>query len=312
MKIGIDVGYGYTKVIYGEDYERIIFPSISTKAEIFDGIEKDYGNFLFEYNGKKSFIGDAAMRSRSKFIRSAFEGDRVNSDTYQDLFLCGLAAALKEDSEVKIVTGLPINAFKLYREDIEKFKGRHFVKINNKDILIHIKEIRCIPQPLGTYIRFLQSHPEIQNQLILIVDIGFKTTDLLIVDHDIPLPASQSINFGMSDVARTIVDEVNKETDSNYTINQVDALIDNGYVYMGFKKEINESLLESTMTQLADGIWNRVQELYPDYKNFEHIIFTGGTAKRLEKYIDKIGIPSFQISTDSQFSNAIGYRDVLA
>lgn len=311
MKIGIDVGYGYTKIVYGEDYESHIFPSVAAKAQKLEGVEADFGDFLFEHNGQKLFIGQAAMNAKSKFIKSAFDGDRLNSETFQHLFLCGLASTLKEDSEVSVVTGLPVNAFKRYRQDIEQFKTRHFVKLNGKDILININNLQCIPQPLGTYLKVIKSHEELKEQMVLIVDIGFKTTDLLVVDNDRPLPISQSINFGMSDIARVVVEYVNSETDASYTINQIDEILNHGFSDMGVRRPVDEKLLNTAKGDLIEGIWNRIQEIYPDYRNFDRIIFTGGTAKLLEEQIDSINLPSFVLASDSQLSNAIGYRDIL-
>jgi plasmid segregation protein ParM len=312
MKIGIDVGYGYTKVVYG-DYLTKTFPSVVTKANILEiaGLKSDYGKYMLEYEGEKVFVGDAAARSGSKFIQTAFEGDRLESKVYKQLMLCGIASCLTKDSDVEIITGLPVSGFKLYRDSITEFKGRHFVKINGTDIVISIKDIKCIPQPVGTYIKLSKEHCELLKNKVLIVDIGFKTTDLLLVDHDIPLPDSTTINYGMSDISRVVVDYVNSQTDSAYSINQADEFIKSGYVKTGTRMHLPEDVLQNAKEGLFDAIWNRIKELYPQWQNFDRLVFTGGTSLMLIDQIKTIPAASIILSSDTQLANAIGYRDIL-
>jgi len=310
MKIGIDVGYGYTKVVYG-DYMTKIFPSVVSRAKMLEGMQSNYGNYILEYEGNEIFVGDAAFKAGNKFIQTAFEGDRLASTVYKQLMLCGIASCLPNDCDVEIVTGLPVNGFKMYRNNITDFKGRHFVKINGKDIVLNIKDLKCIPQPIGTYIKLSKGHNELLESNILIVDIGFKTTDLMLIDHDIPLPESTTINYGMSDISRIVIDYVNSETDSAYSINQADEFIRHGYVKMGTRINLPNNILKGAKEGLFNAIWNRVKELYPQWQSLDQLIFTGGTSLMLLDKIQSVPVASIVLSSDTQMANAIGYRDIL-
>jgi len=310
VKVGIDVGYGYLKVV-DDSYQCSKFPSVATKAVEFPGLEANYGRYLFEYDGQRHFIGNAAHNARTKYLRTAYEKDRLNSEVYKHLFLCGIGSAMKRDGSVEVVAGLPVNYFKTNREDIEKFQGIHKMKINGVDLEIDITRIRCVPQPYGSYVKLLENNPEMKDQLVLICDIGFRTSDFLLVDHNRVLPQSLSIDFGWGDAAKEIVGWVNEHTDVTYNLNQVDKLLENGYVYRGNKMAVDPAFVDATQEELFDNIWNRLKEEFQDYSTFEQIVFTGGTTERLKPYIEGIKMGSVTTGTDLQYANVIGFRKIL-
>ena len=313
MKIGIDVGYGYVKIVYGDSRTSKMFNSVVVPAKEFAGVNSDFGDYVYETNGQKYFIGEAAFNRNSKFFQTAFEGDRLNNEVFKKLFLCGLGSCLEMDTTVEVVTGLPVSYFKTHRKEVEKFKGRHIVKLNGKDLLINIDDIKCIPQPLGTYFKLIKYHPEIMKEFILIVDVGFKTTDFLVVDNDRPLPESSSINFGMSDIGRNIVEWVNGRTEKTYRLNQVDELLKKGYIHKGTKLPVEPDIKENAKNELYHSIWNSLIELFPEYTSFERIVFTGGTSEQLDQFILKHqdDVKSIIMASEGQFSNALGYRELL-
>lgn len=312
MQVGYDLGYGYAKLCYGPDFKTNWFPSVLATAEEFEQEGKGFGDYSLEIDGRKSYIGYAALNSKSKLLLSAFEGDRMNNQVFKDLFLGGLASCVSYGTELSVVTGLPINAYRLYKADVEHFRGRYDVTLNHKRKTLVIENIKVIPQPLGTYFKLLPAYPGLKNLSLLIVDIGFKTTDLLRIEKDVPLASSTSLNFGMSDVARQLVSWVNSQIDGRtWTINEIDELIDFGFVKNGVRHMIPDEMLDNSLRKTFQAIWSRIVEYFPEYGTLDRIIFTGGTSVRFKRFISELPIDSMAISSEAQMSNAIGYREAL-
>lgn len=312
MQIGFDLGYGYAKICYGLDYTLVKFPSVVAQAESFENNDRGFGDYTLELDGVRYYIGAAALMSRSKLVTTAFEGDRLNSSIFRALFLAGIGSCCQNDTDVSVVTGLPINAYRLFKHDIEKYRNKYRIILNDKPIILNITSLKVIPQPLGTYFKLLPSYPELESQSLLIVDIGFKTTDLLRMEKERTLPSSTSINFGMSDVARKIISNVNSQIDGRtWTINEVDELLDRGYVKNGVRYYIPQELAYAVLKDTFKAIWSRIVELYPEHGTLDRIIFTGGSSIRFKPFINDLPYDSMGIASDPQMANAIGYREVL-
>jgi len=313
MKIGYDLGYGYAKLVYGRDYQVKVFPSVLAKADQFADDGRGFGDYTLQIDGEKYYVGNAALLSKSKLLLSAFDGNRINNKVFYDLFLAGIASCIKyDDEEIYVATGLPISAYKAHRKEIAQYKGKHITCLNNKALRLNLAEIMVIPQPLGTYFKLLNAYPELKRQSILIVDIGFKTTDLFRIEQDIPLPSSTTLHFGMSDIARDVIDYANGRIDGKtYTINQADDILDNGFIVNGKRQFIPEEIQVNSLRNVFNAIWARIVELFPDYGTFDRIIFTGGSSLRFREFISSIPLESMAISSDAQLANAIGYRDML-
>ena len=97
---------------------------------------------------------------------------------------------------------------------------------------------------------------------MLIVDVGFKTTDLLRMEKDRPLATSLSINVGMSDVARKVTAYVNSQIDGRtWILNEVDELLDKGYVNKGKRQKVPKHIVEPAINEVFQAIWSRIVEI---------------------------------------------------
>lgn len=294
MRIGIDVGYGYVKTIVGDRHN--VYPSLLTDRKTLDGLNCDFGNYTFE----DVFVGDATINSKSRFLRSAFEGDRLDSEVFHKLFLCGIAA--HGPGSYKVVTGLPVNGFKLHRNVVKGFIGDYSVVINGSLVEFSIDDLVVVPQPFGTYVLMVNTYPQFLDESVMILDIGFKTTDILLVDRGNPLADSSTINMGIADILKRVTEYVNQRTESNLSINQGDKIIREGYFYRGERYKVPKDELKIDV--FVDTLISRLRELYPDFESYERLILTGGGAVFLG---DSLNLSHAIIAPKTQFANVLGY-----
>jgi hypothetical protein len=307
LNIGLDVGNGWTKVVYGSNYNAVKFPSVITNAQKLHSGDS-LGDYEFKYNNETNFIGEAAYRSQSKFTKSVYGSDRIDSSVFMRLFLCGISATLEDDGEVDVVTGLPINFYLEHSKQIEDMAGKYTVKLNGKTIGFNVNSITCLPQSMGTYLKKVASTPELEKMTVLIIDSGMRDTDLLLISDNVPLSDSLSMQYGMSDIYAKIVRFINQKYDTNFSVDNGERLIKDGFMYGGRRIMVDQSLINNAHEELFETIWNKVRQFFPNYLSFDRIIWTGGTSIALEPYIQKIRRDSFIIEQDAQIANAVGFR----
>ena len=85
-----------------------------------------------------------------------------------------------------VVTGLPVERMHLADDFINRVKGERTITTYDgevgSEINIVINNIEIVPQPLGTYWSSLSNSTITQDEIKVVVDIGFKTTDLASIE----------------------------------------------------------------------------------------------------------------------------------
>ncbi|MGR5978906.1 hypothetical protein ACT7DJ_14385 [Bacillus cereus] len=152
----IDLGNGYTKRIVNG--ECIIEPSVIADVENYFSDDVDI-TILQLSEGAAYFTGDNVGILGLKPISALGEHDmdRYETPEFKKMFFGFLAKDFKQDVTIeRLVTGLPVQHFKTKGKIVEELlKGRTVVKVNDKDIIIDIKNVSIIPQPIGTYLHLV-------------------------------------------------------------------------------------------------------------------------------------------------------------
>jgi len=322
-KVGIDVGYGLTKVYIGPPTPPIIFPSVIGLAEAL----RYEGNIISDqkYNGIHlildeggRFIGDLAInQSRTKW--SARDRDRSGILT---LILGALSQIkLNDGDEIELITGLPVE---WYKQDksllIEKLNGEHTIHLSDSDpYKIKIIKTLVVMQPFGSYFyRLFDSKtppdPDIEfgRSKIGVIDIGTYTTDYIIADQgQLFEPGSSSITTGMAKVFDLLRSAIRNKHRIDPTTREVEAAVKTGKIKIrGIDTEIDNELDE-----ILIAVSNEIEgEIASRWAGNDHsldlIIVAGGGASNIGPYlIDRF--PQIEILEKSHITNVIGYYRYL-
>lgn len=324
--MGIDHGNGYFKG-YSDDIKGVVFPSgFLTKESMVRedsmglGTEKinEFESSLYE--GERFVWGQAVDRAKGRFLSTFTSQDRYSQKYYKLLSQFGLASLIEQPEgsfDVFLVTGCPPREKGTNREQelIEVFKGIHIVRINDEDKIIHVKECKVLPQPLGSILDLYIDESgniisdDIGSSYIGIVDIGTGTTDFDGIDSLNAVPEDrQTIPVGTFEIYQRLADYINTQNpDANATPKSVELQFDND-VYKASQRlviPINE-MKEKIVRETAEYIVNELQLRWRNRSKFDMVILTGGGVKIMGPWIKQF-IQDIHIIEECQVSNARGF-----
>lgn len=323
MNISVDVGYGYTKAVT-EDGRRIMFPSLVAPAKEFmlDDLTKSVGSeyitAIKPVNGQsqKYFVGELARRE-SRTASFPFDREK-HLHPYHDVVLLTAVALLcspKRPEVINLAVGLPINCYKTQKDLLRN----HLLSISDTVSVsggepkwISLNNVIVYPQGAGALLT-VENLPEYGK--VAVVDIGFKTTDFMVIEmvNGKPYPVSDlsdSIEIGMNFVHRAIADGF-----FSLTGNAIDpaliptAVYNNTICYRGREIDVTE-IVRSARSEAARAIADRLLTAWAgEAELLRKIYLAGGGAVELKEL--KNYLPAAEIIRDSQFANALGFLKAI-
>jgi len=320
--VGIDLGYGFVKFI--DDDKDYMFPSIvgsgdeiQYKSEMF--LEDDpLKNMHIEIGNETFFVGDLAIR-QSQIASRSLDQDRSKDKNAKVLMLTALTLLCKEErQEFNLVTGLPTNYYAAYKDDWEEvLLGNYKTNIWRSGTLVErsfqVKNTRIVPQPFGTLFNSLLSHNgdvvdrDLPKEMVGIVDIGFKTTDLAVSNNvEFIERLSFSIVTGLSTIYRYVGEKLRREFKVDKEDYQLDECINSKTVRIAGKEYDISNWVDNAFKLVAGKIATEIESKW-DFKQFDRILLTGGGGKVLSPYIVP-GFPNMVMVEDSQLANVRGFQ----
>ena len=320
--VGIDVANSTIK-IWTDHGEQLAYRN--TVKEINDAglvysFKTNYQMFVF--NNEVYEVGDlSAMGSGGRGKA------RYNSSAFKTETLIGITQVLKPGThdKIRLVTGLPSSLSKnaAVAEEIKKsLVGSYSVKSVKWDqvdeINFDIIEVIVVPQPLGTLYNFVHEektgelNQKLLSQRALIVDIGWGTTDLAMLEES-RVRGTFGFEIGVSDYVANLQEDVNdKMPEANiYALNphQFDiALLESTTVETPFGKYDLSKYAEKHKEIQARRVYEAVMGLGLEFNKFYRIILTGGGALQYEKYLTTLfNDPRLIIQKDAVTANAKGF-----
>ncbi len=287
MRIGIDVGYGYVKVYPREEKFR---SSVYPHSERY-GIEERKGIVIVD--GEAFEVGKA----RSVELRSkSFQG----SPEWRALLYWALR---NETLPVKTVIGLPVSlSMKSVREGLEnQLRGVHTAVIDGERKELLISEVKVVPQGMGVlYDYFIENGRLVEERTkenIVVIDIGFYTTDVLVYRHgEVLEDRCTSYEIG----AGWLYERIREELKTRYSypsisLKEVEEYFRRGYFPCEGKKiTVNR---EEKVRELRDRLIKELRAHEEDLKLADTILWAGGGSILL-------GISSVE---KPEFANARGF-----
>lgn len=181
MIIGIDVGKSQVKVFSGGGKLSAIYPSLIGEGKLSTIDGNTVSNLT--YLGKNYIVGEDARLATLKW---SMDDKKATLSTLLHV-LYVIANYCREDS-VQIGVGLPAGNYEYEKVTLkESLSGRHIFRANEEERVIEILPY-VIPEGLGAYCSFVlddDGNPVSEGggqKYVLVVDIGYKTLDTVLVD----------------------------------------------------------------------------------------------------------------------------------
>lgn len=300
MKIvGLDIGYGYTKVFsVGGSHTFPTRVSTSIPESVF---ERQYPIVIV--NGKKYLVGE---RFLSKFGDVETKTDAfIGSDFY--LAILGEALIRTYVNPNLLVLGLPPGMYSGERADqlITTVYNSTIID-GNSNTLIASEKIKVIPQGAGIFFDYvLQGHEDALKKNVVVVDIGHYTVDMVFFTNGEYMQGeAMSANIGVS----LLFDEVSKELTRKYGLFFKDdeviarVITSNGINHGGRRFELD---CEKFVLSYKEKVFATIDNLLDSAPfDIDLILAAGGGANALRGYKSKYKL---LIPANPQMSNAMGY-----
>jgi len=320
MYVGLDIGYGQTKLTFTDLYTPTIgevHPSGSApvvecnrNAATSAGSQNPGVDVLVHGNVYGSLIDPDHLARGMNVLHKGF----VSTKEYLALYY-GALSRMRGNVVEHLVTGLPVEQYKddeLVAELKRLLIGSHRIQQNRT---IEVKKVSVIPQAMGAYLHHLDKQPlgYGEDESILVIDFGHYSIDWIVVgsgnfkDH-----ISGSIPHGGSVVIEKICALI-KDADKNNDI--APELV---YRYVRTKKTSvklgrhildMDDLKDRAAASVGPGAINMIlSKLRLERTAIHKVLLCGGSAPFFKKYVqDAFEQAEVEDMDHAVLANAFGY-----
>lgn len=304
--IGLDVGFGFTKVVTEEMFFK--FPSVvgsnnKNNFKVNDRCAPQVHEEAICVDGEKLLVGSSAIK-HSLRIFSAREKDWIGSLAYRALLKHAFQSLnFRNGEEVTIVTGLPVNHY-------QKCKDRLASAI--KRTADREVEVIVLLQPLGSYFDYLLNDDatvrdrEFMQSRTGIIDIGYFTTDYItIANLEFVKTLHESYENGISTAYKCIARDLYNTYSLQRKIHEVEEVIKDGFVMVSGEKKGVGDIINLHLRELNREIETNSRSLWKEGTDNDNILITGGGAATLSGRLDFYR--QIRCIQNPQYANARGY-----
>ncbi|EEG78633.1 ParM/StbA family protein [Dethiobacter alkaliphilus] len=299
--VGIDLGFGWTKAGHNGQFFRC--PSVVGEAvNLFESPTGIENNIQLWYNDQHYFVGELAIRQATiKYFSMA--ANKARSDI--SAILAATALAALKPGRVNIVTGLPVDFYFQYKDDLDNqlqhLPNRVRIQMDNKtyNCALEVQQTKIVPQPLGSAMSLILDSRgntidhRLASKNILVVDVGFHTLDILALSAlEIIRPFSFTRPLGMAVAYKGISQDL-----GGLPLYDVDRL------FIKNQLQNHTAAFQSLARQITEEIAGLNQK-------FDHYLITGGGGAQLYNWL----LPGFEriLVPDAQQANVVGYQKLGA
>ncbi|CAB1057793.1 hypothetical protein D1BOALGB6SA_2548 [Olavius sp. associated proteobacterium Delta 1] len=327
--LGIDIGFGFTKATNGN--KTLIFKSlfgdaadIQFWADFGDDTPTDHIHVTID--GKSYFIGDLAEQ-QSSVLHFTLDQEKLITEFVKILSLTVAGMFQQKDASINVpinvVSGLPIGYFKQNHERFsELLSGHHTVTYHAHDgqetnKVIYINKVRMLPQPMGSILNLLMDDKgkiidmDLAKEKIGVVDIGFRTTDFIILDRLRYIDrGSRTIDSGISKGFSVIANKLREKAGVSVELYRLYRAAETGLIKMRGHGFAFAKIRDQVYSQLAGSIANEIDRLWADDWDIDTIILSGGGCRELAQYLQPLivgNVIPVDLSQDPRLNNVMGY-----
>ena len=327
--LGIDIGFGFTKATNGKD--TLIFKSLFGDAADVQfwadfGEDTPTDHIHVTVDNKSYFIGDLAEQ-QSTVMHFTLDQEKLITEFVKILSLTVAGMFLQKGASINVpinvVSGLPIGYFKQNHVRFnELLSGHHTITYHSHDGRetikeIYINKVRMLPQPMGSILNLLMDDngkivdKDLANQKIGVVDIGFRTTDFIILDRLRYIDrGSRTIDSGISKGFSVIANKLREKAGVSVELYRLYRAAETGSIKMRGHGFAFAKIRDQVYSQLAGSIANEIDRLWADDWDMDTIILSGGGCRELAQYLQPLitgNVIPVDLSKDPRLNNVLGY-----
>ena len=326
--VGVDMGFGWTKVWSEEKHEK--FPAViswgndrnlARVVETFKTTEIPLDVEVINHKtGVKGhfFIGDLAVKEGEQ-PTYMWSTNKAADEMALACLATSLAMVAKNDKQdFYVITGLPVAHFgtKLKEEYENALRGCEFSvrflsgHMENQSKELRILSSKVLPQGYGAYLdQLLNEEGNVARTDYLaptgVLDIGFKTTDIVFVDDMQPVDRhSFPLELGMSWAYEQLQKQLNNSYDIQKSLEEIEEVFLSKEIRIGKEYKDVTPWLETASRALTGRLKNEIARKWTNITDLENIVVAGGGGMVLFDYLD---YPQKRLSVDAQFANARGF-----
>lgn len=310
MIIGYDNGFGWNKALGASEYRQ---PSVIGEGrELFEGTLKPDDIQLWD-GERHYFVGKLAVRQ--SLIPQFCTGDNKARSGISLILMKAALGAVSRNEPIDLVTGLPVDYFQSQKKDyatlIEEFNSSpaYRMQIGDSEFSCcpRVRNYKIVPQPFGSAMNYFLDdsgqivHPEATRQRILVIDPGYYTLDLLILDRmEIGKASRSPAHLGIDTAYRIVQSALREQTGRAPSRQELDRC-----VLAGEYEGLNIiPIRQQAFRVLGEQISNEIESLN---EHFDRYIVTGGWASELAQFLR---IPRDRLIVMDGMGNVRGYRKV--
>ena len=314
--LGLDIGFGFTKCVDGE--RVVIFPSSMRRN---GDPPRGAGGYAIAAPDGDYQVGEDTG-GLPLFENFARRPDRL-FDTYgKNLALTAMASFSEQEAPLHVVIGLPFSQTPHWSAPLmDRLTGYHKIGIHQSDggcvrKNVHIRKIRVVPHPMGTFTSLimdargrLRESPYRENKIAL-VDIGFRTTDVIVMTAArVSSRSSGTIEVGMASGIEAIAHKLSRETPAVPDLGNLLTAIRQGLIRIEDRTYNLEHLRETTYQWLSSALADRINYHLKDDWDVESVLLTGGGSADLAEYLAPLidsEVVLIEHDRDARLSNVDG------
>jgi plasmid segregation protein ParM len=302
--VAVDVGYGNTKVCAIHDladpsskWQRFMFPSL---APAFEPLGADLGQFSGQRDtkivcvyGQLYEVGKDVGALPTSVDSGQVLLDRFVETPEYTALLAGAIAHTAADSIGLLVLGLPVHNYRKYRPLLEAEYGKQPSLVDTTDgTRVAVQGVIVIPQPCGAafnrHSQVLQSGQQVNNDRTLVIDVGYYTTDWVVVQGLTQLEPRRvgGTPSGASTLYRAIAKEISKAQGESFDdLNRVDLALRSDGSMRFYKHTLNVHDHTQSCAPLIERVMRQMETSIGLSSDIASILLVGGGARLFESAI---------------------------
>lgn len=310
--IGLDVGYGWTKIKGAHVCEK--FASITGTADVAQfGIDRPEEKII-DVNGRRFIVGNMAVE-QSRFLTRREDRAWIETDEYMALVHNALLY-VRSKTPHRLVTGLPIAFFDDRDRLHDLLIGEQIVN-NGRQHRFVFDDVRVIPQPFGSlFAHSLHGNGATRDASLLVgkvgvIDVGSKTTNLLTAlrGHDVP-GQTDSISLGGWNIVRAVRAELQTLCrDADWQDHEIADAVQTGSITYNGETLSLRSTIADIVSPFAEQVKASATQLWNGGATLAAILVTGGGAHLVGEHVKAFykNHKRVIVMNDPQFANVEGY-----
>lgn len=326
INFAIDFGNGYVKA-KSDKGEFIYSSKIARSSDLgYSSLDNEFTDDLdvnhFQRKDEDEYNFGADIEnsfSNEQLITTNSNNNRYTLESFKrlvDFSLAELTSYEEETNiEVRLVTGVPSNEVKMkskYDAFKDYLKGTHVVMRNGTELVINVKEVQVIEQPLGTLLNVylndkLQVHKTFKNGLIVVIDFGSGTT-IIDIYKNMKRVGGSTTNEGMIQFHESIAESLSNELSMNVHAQYIEQGIKNKTFIAEFGNQaINfKSHFDNAIRRKVENTIQEYEKEITEETLVNNFIVTGGGGLIIGDQFKKHK-PDFTIVENPQNSTVNGY-----